>query len=216
VPSAGSYIRPVTVCDHPTTRASDGDRDAALAALHGAFVQGRLSHGTLVQRIDEALRARTHKDLSLLLADLGEPGPRPPGRWLLGLVRKTSRLLHGVRMAWRAPMLPPISLPTGVADRVIGRSEDCDLVVRDRSVSREHAALRRGSDGWYIADLGSTNGTFVNGWRVTTPAPVAFGDVVTVGAASFQVVTPVRAAADPLTALTGRVPGGGPNAVAGR
>jgi pSer/pThr/pTyr-binding forkhead associated (FHA) protein len=88
-------------------------------------------------------------------------------------------------------MLPPISLPSGVADRVIGRSDDCDLVVRDPSVSREHAALHRRRDGWYVADLESTNGTFVNGWRVSAPVPVSVGDVLTVGATSFQIVTTV-------------------------
>jgi pSer/pThr/pTyr-binding forkhead associated (FHA) protein len=60
-------------------------------------------------------------------------------------------------------------------------------------VSRAHAALHRRRDGWYVVDLGSTNGTFVNGWRVSAPVQVSEGDVLTFGATSFQVVNPVRA-----------------------
>jgi FHA domain/Domain of unknown function (DUF1707) len=162
------------------------DRDRALAALHDAFVSGRISHATLVQRIDRALLARTHRDLGLLLADL-EAAPRPRRRRLLASVRAVSQVAHGVALAWRAPLLPPLALPAGVEDRLIGRSQECDLVVADSSVSRTHAALHRGRDGWYVVDLGSTNGTFVNGWRASAPQPVAEGDVVTFGATSFLV-----------------------------
>src|SRR4051812_31275928 len=101
--TAGSYIPSVTVCDQPATRASDKDRDAALAALRDAFVHGRISQGTLVNRIDSVLVASTHRDLASLLADLGEPEARRRGHWLLAFVRDASRLSHGVRMAWRAP-----------------------------------------------------------------------------------------------------------------
>jgi len=48
----------------------------------------------------------------------------------------------------------------------IGRNHDCDLVVLASSVSREHAELTRTDDGWIVCDLGSRNGTFVNGVRV--------------------------------------------------
>jgi len=48
----------------------------------------------------------------------------------------------------------------------IGRGADCDLVLQDTQVSRHHAELRRYGDHWFIADLGSTNGTFVGGTRL--------------------------------------------------
>jgi hypothetical protein len=54
----------------------------------------------------------------------------------------------------------------------IGRSHDCDLVVLASSVSREHAELGRTDAGWRIRDLGSRNGTFVDGERVDTGAQV--------------------------------------------
>lgn len=46
---------------------------------------------------------------------------------------------------------------------IIGRGQDCDLVLQDTQVSRHHAELRRRGDQWFVVDLGSTNGTLVNG-----------------------------------------------------
>ena len=51
----------------------------------------------------------------------------------------------------------------------------------DGSVSRSHARLNAGPDGWVLTDLGSTNGTRVNGWIVNRPQVVRPGDVVTFG-----------------------------------
>ena len=64
---------------------------------------------------------------------------------------------------------------------VIGRSIGCDFVLNDPTVSRWHAELIRGDDGWLVRDMGSTNGTRVNGWRVRK-ATVGPGDVVALGA----------------------------------
>jgi FHA domain len=47
----------------------------------------------------------------------------------------------------------------------IGRSHDCDLMVLASSVSREHAELEQTETGWTVRDLGSRNGTFINGVR---------------------------------------------------
>jgi hypothetical protein len=68
----------------------------------------------------------------------------------------------------------------------IGRRGPCDLILRDDAVSGHHArfALRNGS--WEVEDLGSTNGTFVNGRRVVRPQPLRSGDVVTTGMAAWR------------------------------
>jgi diguanylate cyclase (GGDEF)-like protein len=50
----------------------------------------------------------------------------------------------------------------GDAPLVIGRGNDCDLRINDHSVSRRHARIQPGGDGYYAVDLQSTNGTFVN------------------------------------------------------
>jgi hypothetical protein len=67
-------------------------------------------------------------------------------------------------------------------DRVeVGRLSDCGIQLDDHNVSRRHAALVATAGGWAVEDLGSTNGTFLNGTR-TQRAVLADGDTVTVGA----------------------------------
>jgi hypothetical protein len=63
----------------------------------------------------------------------------------------------------------------------IGRLRDCDICLQDANVSREHAQLFRTAEGWSIRDLGSTNGTIVNG-KTVTEAVLRDGDVIEVGA----------------------------------
>lgn len=62
----------------------------------------------------------------------------------------------------------------------IGRGTGCDLIVRDTTVSREHAAFVLRADAWWVLDLGSTNGTRVNGLRAAEH-PVVPGDRVELG-----------------------------------
>ena len=63
---------------------------------------------------------------------------------------------------------------------VVGRSRDCDVVVSDPNVSRRHAEVRRGEEGWSVVDLGSTNGVKVNGRRVDSTR-LKPGDRITIG-----------------------------------
>jgi len=63
----------------------------------------------------------------------------------------------------------------------IGRDPANDLVLMDEQVSRQHAQIRQETGGAVIYDLNSTNGTFVNGKRITGPCPLRPGDVIAVG-----------------------------------
>jgi hypothetical protein len=63
---------------------------------------------------------------------------------------------------------------------VIGRLPECDVVLNDSNVSRRHAELRRNGDGVFLTDLGSTNGTRVNGAPIREQI-LASGDEVSVG-----------------------------------
>jgi pSer/pThr/pTyr-binding forkhead associated (FHA) protein len=64
---------------------------------------------------------------------------------------------------------------------VIGRSREADIVLQDPNVSRRHAELRREGPAWWLVDLGSTNGTELNGRRVQR-SKLNDGDTITLGA----------------------------------
>jgi adenylate cyclase len=76
----------------------------------------------------------------------------------------------------------------------VGRGGENDIVLADVSVSRNHAEIRRGPDGWTIHDLNSTNGVEVNRVAVRS-APVRLGDHLTIGA--FELAVEAVAAAPP-------------------
>ncbi len=61
---------------------------------------------------------------------------------------------------------------------VIGRSEDCHVVVDDRQASRHHARITQTEDGYVLEDLDSKNGTFLNGQLLTVPAVLKDGDEI--------------------------------------
>ncbi|MGH2347337.1 MAG: FhaA domain-containing protein [Chloroflexota bacterium] len=75
----------------------------------------------------------------------------------------------------------------------LGRGLDNDVVVDDTRVSRLHARLQRGSRGWELTDLASTNGTFVNGKQIKQHA-VVNGDTISLGGLEmkFFLDTPKR------------------------
>ncbi len=63
----------------------------------------------------------------------------------------------------------------------LGRDITNDIVINDPEVSRHHMRMTRGPGGFTIEDLGSTNGTFVNGQRVTGARPLRAGDMIGLG-----------------------------------
>ena len=91
-------------------------------------------------------------------------------------------------------------METGQRGATLGRSRECDIVVEDANVSRRHAELRPRGSAWVLSDLGSTNGTRLNGWRVGQPVPVQAGDLVAFGSAQFVVCPDERNTAERNTA----------------
>jgi FHA domain/DUF1707 SHOCT-like domain len=175
-------------------RASDSDRDHAIAELRERSAAGELSHDTFVRRMDIALRARSRPELAALFCDLS---PGRLTRRLTDAVARASALSARLTAAWRTPRLPrftlPVALPGDPLDRAmsprftIGREPGCDLVIPDLTVSRRHADLTRVGDHWLLCDLGSMNGTRRNGWRISSPVPVQVGDQLTFGRITFLV-----------------------------
>ena len=67
------------------------------------------------------------------------------------------------------------------ASTTIGRSVECELRLDDTYVSQQHARIFDRSGNWYIEDLGSTNGTFVNEQKLVAPAMLTPGDKIRIG-----------------------------------
>jgi len=112
------------------------------------------------------------------------------------LYRIIRTLLRDLRSAAREPgtslgRLIVVASPAGEPGQ--GRSFDLDaittlgrdvnnaIVIDDPFASSEHAVLTYRGRGWYVEDLGSTNGTFVNGRAVAAVAPLGFGDEIAIG-----------------------------------
>jgi pSer/pThr/pTyr-binding forkhead associated (FHA) protein len=68
----------------------------------------------------------------------------------------------------------------------IGRSSESGLVIRDDYTSTNHARLIRSEKGWILEDLDSTNGTLLDGHRVTEPTQVPLNTPVTIGTTTFE------------------------------
>ena len=68
----------------------------------------------------------------------------------------------------------------------IGRADACQIRLEDTYASAFHARIFRREDGWFVEDLGSTNGTYLNNHRVTSPAELRPGDRLRVGKSTME------------------------------
>jgi hypothetical protein len=170
---------------HPA-RPSDAERDKALKVLREGAAMGRLSHDTFVRRMELALAARHSDELAVLTADLSQENRF--SRAVFGTVEAVSGFSVRLRRAWRAERLPKLLLPhpAGGPALRIGRDPANGLRLTHDTVSRVHAELRMQGGMWVLRDLGSTNGTTVNGRRVIGAAVVREGDQVGFGRMTFR------------------------------
>ena len=74
------------------------------------------------------------------------------------------------------------------AEVLIGRGAHCSVTLSDESLSGSHARLSFHHSQWWLEDLGSTNGTTLNGDPITTPTVVISGDEFQCGNSSFSLV----------------------------
>lgn len=102
-------------------------------------------------------------------------GQRPKTRdlWTITVVQGPRELI-GVRVDVAGPI-------------VIGRSPGADIVIGDDFVSSKHARVSPVGEGVVLEDLGSTNGTVVNGKRISVPTSIHLGDVIEIGSARMKV-----------------------------
>lgn len=69
---------------------------------------------------------------------------------------------------------------------LLGRNPECTLVLDDDFASGRHARVFRRGDGWFVEDLGSTNGTFLGSRKLTEPTPVEVGSALRIGKTIFE------------------------------
>lgn len=145
------------------------DRDRAVEILQRAWVVDCLSIETFEFRVAQALAARSQEELRAVLRDL-------PARQ-----SRTSELC--------------MSVVLDIAERkiLLGRHRTCDRVLCDETISRRHALVRRTTAGLVLRDLDSTNGTWVNGRRVTGPTTIRPCDEVALGRLCVTIVDSARA-----------------------
>ena len=86
---------------------------------------------------------------------------------------------------------------------VIGRDVNNDIVVNDAEVSRTHTRLTLQADGYLVEDLASTNGTFVNGQRLTTPRLLRSGDMLGLGETVVMEFGMIKGSADSTVVAAG-------------
>lgn len=126
----------------------------------------------------------------------------------LVLYRVVRTLLGDLRAAAREPgttlgRLVVVASPGG--EPAAGRSFDLDaittlgrdvnnaIVIEDPFASSDHAVLTYRGRSWYLEDLGSTNGTFLNGRPIATVAPLGFGDELAIGQVRLRLERPRHA-----------------------
>jgi hypothetical protein len=152
--------------------APGGSRSQIARTLGAAYSGGLLSSDTFVARLDELLGSRV-VDTGALVDDLSFRRPRG------GLLRRLRAWLTAP-VEMRRPSLLGLDWSGEHPSLLIGRHERCDIVLRDATVSREHARLVFRDHKWIIQDLRSRNGTIVNGVRVGR-SELCPGDLLALG-----------------------------------
>ena len=194
---ADSLIAPLQefVSEHPTRERlweqlmialyQTGRQDAALSAFRAAR-----------QALDRELGVDPSQRLHELHQAILRHDPRLEVRGALSSV-PAGPVTQTILARSELPKGPPCLItPSGRsvlltgAPVVIGRHADCDLVLTDEQASRRHAQVEAGADGYVLVDLGSTNGTRLNGEPVEQPAPLTHGDRIEIGRAVVRFESP--------------------------
>jgi pSer/pThr/pTyr-binding forkhead associated (FHA) protein len=178
IPSAGVVFGRDPSCDIVVGSTEVSRRHASLApSPEGYLLRDTSTNGVLVNGEPASSPSLLGRGDVLTIGDeqfrfYADSAP-PPRVALATLEVISSGLLKGTIMEVRSPLAH------------IGRGAHNDIVVADESVSDSHAKLQRREDGWYVVDMGSTNGTYVGGRRIEGETPLIGAPDVRFGGVKF-------------------------------
>ncbi|MGH8477142.1 MAG: FHA domain-containing protein [Methylococcales bacterium] len=182
---------------HPTTRETftlaldssktfvigSGNADDLVIAHKGVAVQ----HAELyVERGNVEVRPRSNNAVTVNGEPVSAATTLQHGDWLvLGSTLLHVRLIGDFHARELKARTKARNLGGNAREIVIGRSADCDVIIDSPVVSGRHASLSPETKGWVLRDLGSTNGTFVNGQRLLRPVFLKQGDRIAIAAFTY-------------------------------
>lgn len=160
--------------------AAHANEQGAVAAQHCMCLQSGLADVLHLELADGQLHMRCISSAQMVdmledylsNADAVPPIPLVPREFYLSVVAGA-----GVGQAF------PLS-----EEVVMGRGQDCDIHLLDVKASRRHASIKKVEQGFELTDLGSTNGTFLNGEFVATTLKLKEGDLIMVGETQLKVM----------------------------
>ncbi len=82
------------------------------------------------------------------------------------------------------------------ASTILGRSEECDIVLKSDIASRRHASIDLKEGDLILTDKGSSNGTFLNGEKLSAPTSLCDGDIIVIDTDTFSVISPNKREAE--------------------
>jgi hypothetical protein len=136
----------------------------------------------LVEAVREYAREEGYHFMGPVAVELRVDNSLKPGRF--GIASQLKQAEAGQRPG-------TIVMPSGERitlddENIVGRLAECKIVITDSNTSRHHARIHRAGSAFVLADLGSTNGTFVNGVRLGADQRLSDGDIVTIGSVSLR------------------------------
>jgi pSer/pThr/pTyr-binding forkhead associated (FHA) protein len=178
VPAAGLVFGRDPTCDVVVGSTEVSRKHASLSpSSEGYLLRDTSTNGVLVNGEPASSPALLGRGDVLTIGDEqfrfyadSAPPPRAP---LATLEVISSGILKGTIMEVRSPLAH------------VGRGAHNDIIVSDESVSDSHAKLQRREDGWYVVDMGSTNGTYVGGRRIEGEAALVGAPDVRFGGVKF-------------------------------
>lgn len=134
----------------------------------------------LVEAAREYARAEGYHFMGPVNVELSVDQTQKPGRFeVLATLRQGA---EGAGFGAPALILPSGQrVPLGDAPVTVGRLSECTVPLNDQNVSRRHAEIRPNRQNYVVVDLGSTNGTMVNGTRIYGETTLSDGDIISFG-----------------------------------